>query len=262
MVLAGFHGLLPYASQFWFKHLLKYFGLRSNPETQPPQELLSQLGKLLTFKKEVEPGTGSLSELLERDEGTEQSLGLSSLDKLPGVKRLISDILAFRMMLNISTPPKSTPFPIPRVIESWILTSAEISSDVCDADPTFFSAIRHHYQETVEAILESRTPQLDLTSREKEINSFREMCGESLFLCRYIQCGRATDGFNTAQQRDTHEASHERRFRCGHTTCVYFSRGFPTRSGLNRHNSKYHQEPRNGALREAVLGQQGQILAP
>ncbi len=79
-----------------------------------------------------------------------------------------------------------------------------------------------------------------MTSRAKEIDSFKELYGQSAFVCRYIHCSRASDGFSTARQRDSHEAHHERRYRCAIVTCVYFEMGFVTKSDLKRHNNKYH----------------------
>jgi len=49
-----------------------------------------------------------------------------------------------------------------------------------------------------------------------------------------------TRGFDSSKQRDTHEATHERKFRCGYSSCASFSAGFATKSALKRHNDKYH----------------------
>jgi hypothetical protein len=87
-----------------------------------------------------------------------------------------------------------------------------------------------------------------------QLRNFRDTYGTSAFVCRYLHCSKATDGFDSLQQRDTHEAKHQRKFRCAHPFCAYFHSGFTTRSALKKHNQKYHGAVEDrGTLAQAII---------
>jgi hypothetical protein len=75
---------------------------------------------------------------------------------------------------------------------------------------------------------------------EKDLQGFRDTYGVSAFVCRYLHCAFSSDGFESLAKRAKHESQHQRKFRCAHPSCVYFTYGFATRSLLNTHNEKYH----------------------
>jgi hypothetical protein len=98
--------------------------------------------------------------------------------------------------------------------------------------------------------------QLFPTVDSKELHVFRETYGPSAFVCRYLYCTKATDGFDTLRERDSHEATHQRKFRCAYSTCVHFARGFATRAVLNKHNEMYHNIVKSGrTLASAIAAQ-------
>jgi hypothetical protein len=66
------------------------------------------------------------------------------------------------------------------------------------------------------------------------------MYSPSAFVCRYFYCGRASDGFDSAKQRNLHEAIHQPQFRCAFPSCVGIAIGFSTKNALKRHNETYH----------------------
>ena len=107
-------------------------------------------------------------------------------------------------------------------------------------DPTHFSAVRHHYQQTAEFLLDDRALVTFPEINKKDLKAFRDTYGASAYVCRYLHCFFSTDGFESPSQRATHESKHQRRFRCAHSSCVYFTTGFVTRNLLNRHNGRYH----------------------
>jgi hypothetical protein len=88
--------------------------------------------------------------------------------------------------------------------------------------------------------LSSRASQIFPGIDHQQLQAFAEIFGHSAFVCRYFNCIRATQGFNSSKQRAAHEATHERKFRCTDSSCVSFSTGFAKRNDLNRHNEKYH----------------------
>jgi hypothetical protein len=102
----------------------------------------------------------------------------------------------------------------------------------------------------VEALLEQQASQSFLLIKPATLRFFSETYGKSAFVCRYLHCVRATQGFDSSQQRNNHEATHERKFRCAETSCASFSLGFATKIALKRHNEKYH----------AAFNSQGSLL--
>jgi hypothetical protein len=92
----------------------------------------------------------------------------------------------------------------------------------------------------MEALLDARPSPRFPSIGEDALQSFRKKFGPSAYVCRYLQYSRATNGFDSAKQRTAHEATHQRKFRCEHPSCAYFSSGFATRSALKKHNENYH----------------------
>ena len=62
------------------------------------------------------------------------------------------------------------------------------------------------------------------------------------YLCRYRDCPRAIQGFNSSFLRQEHENSHVPRFRCSDTACEVLGSGLVSRAALNKHNKKYHDD--------------------
>jgi hypothetical protein len=236
LVIQGFHGLHHYASQFWFKHLLDYYKLRIRRNVPPPTDLVDQLEMLLTFQKAEGPQISDKSQFSV----SKQIADITVLDELPLVKTFVSKIISFRHSLNRDELHDKTPDGMCTSFEYPHSQSIDISFLSCVADPTLFSTARHYYQLTLESLLSDGAPRLfpDLTA--SVLDGFRAMYGPAAYVCRYIHCSRATDGFDSARKRNAHEATHQRKFRCADPKCVYFSRGFATRAALNKHNDNYH----------------------
>lgn len=93
----------------------------------------------------------------------------------------------------------------------------------------------------MEALLDANAiqsfPELDIRALQRFANTY----GPAAYVCRYIHCNKATDGFDTLKKRGAHEAAHQRKFRCADSSCVSFAAGFTSRNALNRHNEKWHR---------------------
>jgi hypothetical protein len=79
------------------------------------------------------------------------------------------------------------------------------------------------------------------------LESFRKVYGESEFTCRF-ECPRRSDGFSSLEKRDEHENTHTKPFRCADSSCGFFDRGFASKTGLQKHNRKYHPSPEDAEL--------------
>jgi hypothetical protein len=110
-------------------------------------------------------------------------------------------------------------------------------------DPTRFSEISEAYDNIVRSLLASTADNLPEGVRPQELEKFKQIYTDSAFICRYRGCERYSDGFSTSAERDEHEKMHEKFLRCSDPTCEFWARGFTSRTGLQKHNRKYHPSP-------------------
>jgi hypothetical protein len=96
------------------------------------------------------------------------------------------------------------------------------------------------YQVTLEDLLTGSAVKVPSWVDPNQFRFFKEKFGPSAFMCRYTHCSRAAEGFDSMKKRDDHEAAHQRKYRCCHTSCVSYSTGFAMKNALSRHNEKYH----------------------
>ena len=74
----------------------------------------------------------------------------------------------------------------------------------------------------------------------EHIINFKARRGLGAYLCRYQDCYRSIDGFDSADLRQQHEHSHVARFQCCGVGCGFFGWRFKTKSALRNHDIKYH----------------------
>lgn len=74
------------------------------------------------------------------------------------------------------------------------------------------------------------------------MRNFVETYGASAFTCRFLHCPKATDGFTSSQLRDSHEAMHQKTYRCAYQSCFSFGSGFTSKRAWTQHNDKWHRE--------------------
>jgi len=119
--------------------------------------------------------------------------------------------------------------------------SIEIQRLAIENDPTIFSEILQQYHGIAEFLLE--TPDDAIAGINPTIVSeFKKTYGESAFLCRYSPCPRATLGFSNNREREKHESSHTRKFKCADSSCEFYESGFSTKATLQKHNEIYHRK--------------------
>ena len=108
-------------------------------------------------------------------------------------------------------------------------------------DPTYFSEVRRRYQYIVEFLLGSSTCVGGI--EQGLLDLFKETYGGSAFVCRYLKCPRASNGFSSSREREAHETVHVKRLKCADTMCEFYIAGFATKTALQRHNRTYHIRP-------------------
>ncbi|KAH7355162.1 hypothetical protein BKA65DRAFT_581895 [Rhexocercosporidium sp. MPI-PUGE-AT-0058] len=221
-IFKGLHGLQPYSNQYWYSHIVDYMDQVVAQKLEVPEYLLSSLKEIVKYSK------------AELSEDSTQSTGIAntsysntrdrfaSLGRFPGLHSLVSNVERFRDSLKR---------------QDWTIKEiGVVSLETCASDPSWFSAACHYYQAALEVLLDpdfSKYP-------TQGLQSFRDMYRDSAFACRYLHCSRATDGFDSLQQRQKHESKHQRVYRCDITTCMDFKKGFATRGQLGKHANTYH----------------------
>lgn len=80
-------------------------------------------------------------------------------------------------------------------------------------------------------------------AKPEELDKFKQIYTDSAFICRYRECDRYSSGFRTSIERDEHEKLHTKPLRCADPTCDFWQRGFTSKTGLLKHNRKYHPSP-------------------
>jgi hypothetical protein len=98
-VAKGFHGLHPYANEFWFQHLLQYYKCFYDIDG-PHYPLEEGLEELLAFWKNA-PGNTAKNLKLD-DTTTADSIRnqVAPLADIPWLQRMGTDILTFRAYLS------------------------------------------------------------------------------------------------------------------------------------------------------------------
>ncbi|TVY65596.1 Vegetative incompatibility protein HET-E-1 [Lachnellula suecica] len=225
-VFQGLHGLQIYANRYWFDHLLQYCASQARQGKTLPRDICTQLTALLMFRKEAYNDRIIAGNLL----ASVDQQALTVLDQIPLLKTLVTDVLVSRS----STEAKNQLNSLDKSTKDHCLSS-------CSSDPTQFTDCLYHYQLTLESILNGHAQRLIPSMTGIAMKKFADTYGASAFACHYSHCSRATDGFASARQRDLHEANHQRKFRCAHPSCAYYSSGFATRGALKKHNEKYHR---------------------
>lgn len=99
-------------------------------------------------------------------------------------------------------------------------------------------------------LIDSSVDNLPDGAQPRDLERFKKTYLDSAFICRYRECPRYSDGFTSATDRDAHESRHAKPLRCPDPSCEFFARGFTSKTGLLKHNRKYHPSPEEAALPE------------
>ncbi|TVY84848.1 Vegetative incompatibility protein HET-E-1 [Lachnellula suecica] len=229
-VLRGYHGLHHYANKFWFQHLLQY---AKSGDTVEDEELDEPLEEIREFWKQ-EPGSGA--EKLKLDDTTSADkirAQLKVLDSIPIAQGMGLDILTFQKFLSQENSSHQAP--------------ENLKSDELRHDPTHFSEISQRYQNIVRNLIHCSPDSLPEGVQHYELQSFKQTYLDSAFICRYRECPRYSDGFGSSEERHNHEKIHTKPLRCVDPKCDFFARGFTSKTGLLKHNRKYHPLPEETA---------------
>ncbi|TVY46999.1 Vegetative incompatibility protein [Lachnellula occidentalis] len=229
-VLKGYHGLHHYANEFWFQHLLQYTKAGDPVEDE---ELDMPLWEIREFWKQ-EPGIGAGNLKLDDTTSADKiNAQLEALASTPLAQYMGLDILTFQKFLSQESSSHQAP--------------AKLKDEELRHDPTHFSDISQHYQNIVRTLMDCPVNKPPEGIHPQELHTFKQTYVDSAFICRYRECPRYSDGFKTSEDRDNHEKIHTKPLRCADPKCEFFARGFVSKTGLLKHNRKYHPSPEEEA---------------
>ncbi|KAI1610626.1 hypothetical protein EDD36DRAFT_467683 [Exophiala viscosa] len=236
-VAKGFHGLHNYANEYWFQHLFQCAASLGDLDESGNMNSALHTRRDLYWKGM--PGDAA-RDLNFDDTTTEAGIleELATFSQFDHVRRMGIDVRTFRAHL---------------VQERHAHEVADKHHAYeLEHDPTHFSQLSHRYHEVIASLLNCKLDDLPSSIDQETFRMFKETYGESEFTCRFHDCHFHSDGFKSIQQRDHHELSHVKKLRCADPTCVFFTRGFTSKTGLLKHNRKYHPSPEKGRLPDFV----------
>ncbi|KAI8631011.1 hypothetical protein F5Y19DRAFT_483660 [Xylariaceae sp. FL1651] len=213
-IIQGLHTLFPYAYDFWVDHASSWIEMTGD-QSEAPQRLLT--GLIKRFKKNNEAEILGLDNEKE-SEPDEAIVEESRFSQFP---QLIRRFIAFKY----SGRGKY---------------SKDCKTLDADDDPTKLTEAYLRYRATLESLLDGTFPIDSLTGRinSHEMRDFKCRQG-SPYLCHWTGCIRSWAGFDNADERNHHEASHQQSYRCREQGCGIV---FASQQQLRIHKRSYHMQ--------------------
>ncbi|KAJ8131632.1 hypothetical protein O1611_g1993 [Lasiodiplodia mahajangana] len=215
-IIQGLHNLFPYAYEFWIEHASSW---KETPGDQSGEDLQRLLPGLLRH--------------FERNNAAEVPNADSK--EIPGPNPVVAGASPFSEF--------------PYLVRSYIAfkyNSHGQDSKSCktldpDEDPTKLTEAYLRYREILESLLDGTFPSHSLAGRitNSEISDFRLRSQGSSYLCHWTGCIRSWIGFDNADERNQHEASHKQSYRCREQGCGII---FASQKQLRSHKRSWHMK--------------------
>lgn len=216
-VVKGRYGLQSYGFEFWAEHVIAYLSQVGDPDAKTG-DLIHVLERFCEICKHPTGKKLSLPASLSKEEIRR---GLAKVDRIPAIYNLIAGWLLFKSDLVDARSFLTTV----DLQQQWRLRN----------DLTYLSLIDLSLCNITERLLEMKAFELPSHIDEKDYKAF---IARFDLPCRFLDCNT---NYRSAQERDTHEASHVPSFPC--LQCDFAIRGFVSRKDLEKHTQKYHMSP-------------------
>ncbi|KAI0876953.1 hypothetical protein GGS24DRAFT_512713 [Hypoxylon argillaceum] len=216
-VLRGLHGFHIFAYHHWIDCILR--ALSPGDTGGDLSQLLSQLLSILSkFSQKVEAFGGLSSTNSEGNLASDPKL--EPLRLFPMLFETAKEILLDRNQKTI--------------------TCARNNDALCRT--TNLRDVLDNYQITLRECLSIREFPGFTT---EELAQFQRDYRTGIFTCRFPSCLRASEGFETDEQRVNHEITHAPPLKCPVSSCQYPA--FPTEQALRRHKQRCHDSITDGS---------------
>lgn len=119
-----------------------------------------------------------------------------------------------------------------------------------DNDPTYLSHIQVRVASVVQDILQIPEAHVPEHITVRALQPFKESYKNFSITCRYSICRYQENVFHSEKDRDTHESTHIRAYKC--PDCDFYARGFATKRNLSKHQERYHMHTEDFQLPEQI----------
>ena len=233
-IIKGFHDIFPYVHEFWPDHLLSY-------------------SKDLHAHSDEEKRIKTVQDLLRMLSSFQNRSTLKVLDSRLGAAAIEGISLDVESSLLRDFPPAIRQYIMYRkrmpVRQTSSTNDMDSNSNLAQIDLNWIPAAYKTFQTEFESLLsaahsfdchEMSAKYCQMTANWDDIHKFKLRHGKSAFLCRWSGCIWASAGFQSTAEREKHETTHTRRFRCSDPSCDFAQNGFSSRHALKKHTLKYH----------------------
>lgn len=97
--------------------------------------------------------------------------------------------------------------------------------------------MRQKYEDITKQLLQTDSL---LGLDENNLLAFKKTYGSSVLFCRFSDCPRGLRGFDTVEERDAHQKSHEVDLRCKYSDCAVSRIGVRSAKRLKQHYEEFH----------------------
>ena len=129
-----------------------------------------------------------------------------------------------------------------------------------DNDPSYLPQIEVQVSRVIQDILsmsETNMPARIITDGLRRFKALYQSFG---IPCRYSTCRFRETIFHSESDRDRHESTHNRSYKC--PDCDFSARGFATQSSLHQHQEKYHMQPEDFQIPQRANNGSALITTP
>ena len=124
-----------------------------------------------------------------------------------------------------------------------------------DNDPTCLTFIETRISNATQKLLAAPADQLPAHLDLERYQRFKRLYGWLGFRCRSSRCRNTNKLYGTDQERQQHEKSHIRSFKC--TDCNSVPGGFKSASALRKHRESYHMKAQDFDIPESLVSYPG-----
>ena len=256
-VIRGYNGLEQYAHKFWLDHTLAY--LSGGVEgIGASANLLKALQDFASFSKKISSSSpsGSPDSAVQPQTVNDSHIQLSVLDKHPEVHGLLKQVLFFHKKMKEAEDrlesaeceqrylcKSRTPTLLTQIVARLEWHSKH--------DPTYLSYVEGRVSEIIQRLQGMKDADVPGHITVEELHRFKKLYNALGFHCRYLTCTCPSAVFASEQQRQQHESTHIRFYKC--LDCDFSARGFTSKATLGKHREKYHMRPEEFNIPQQIM---------
>ncbi|MCJ1426374.1 hypothetical protein MMC29_004277 [Sticta canariensis] len=257
-VIRGYNGLEQYAHKFWLNHTLAYLSGGGVESIGASANFLKALQDFASFSKKISSSSssGSPDSAVQPQTVNDSHIQLSVLDKLPEVHGLLKQVLVFHKKMKEAEDRLESAECEQRYFYKS-RTTPLLTQNVARLewhskhDPTYLSYVKGRVSEIIQRLQGMKDADVPGHINVEELHRFQKLYNALGFHCRYLTCTCPSAVFASEQQRQQHESTHIRLYKC--LDCDFSARGFTSSAKLRKHREKYHMRPEDFNIPQQIM---------